>query len=199
MVRGAPGRGSSSNPSTRRVTKRARQRPTIWGETRSFLATVWLSRPRAHAKTMRARRATWGAVRARWANESSACCSGVVNTNGTFGRPIIGTSCVRGTTGATNLFTKLQRQDTSAGAAYVFVRSGGSWSQQAYLKASNTFDNNLFGSSVAVDGDTVVVGAPGENSNATGVDGDQANNSAGDAGAVYVFVRSGGAGANRRI
>ena len=30
----------------------------------------------------------------------------------TFGRPIIGTSCVRGTTGATNLFTKLQRQDT---------------------------------------------------------------------------------------
>ena len=46
MVRGAPGRGSSSNPSTRRVTKRARQRPTIWGETRSFLATVWLSRTR---------------------------------------------------------------------------------------------------------------------------------------------------------
>ena len=63
---------------------------------------------------MRARRATWGAVRARWANESSACCSGVVNTNGTFGRPIIGTSCVRGTTGATNLFIKLQRQDTSS-------------------------------------------------------------------------------------
>ena len=76
----------------------------------------------------------------------------------------------------------------------MFVRSGGDWSQQAYLKASNTFDNNLFGSSVAVDGDTVVVGAPGENSNATGVDGDQANNSAGDAGAVYVFVRSGGGG-----
>ena len=60
---------------------------------------------------MRARRATWGAGRARWANESSACCSGVVNTNGTFGRPIIGTSYVRGTTGATNLFTKLQRQE----------------------------------------------------------------------------------------
>ena len=55
----------------------------------------------------------WALGQPRWANESSACCSGVVNTNGTFGRPIIGTSCVRGTTGATNLFTKLQRQDTS--------------------------------------------------------------------------------------
>ena len=48
---------------------------------------------------------------------------------------------------------------SSSGAAYVFVRSGTTWSQQAYLKASNpgTYDN--FGRSVAVSGDTVVVGA----------------------------------------
>jgi hypothetical protein len=80
---------------------------------------------------------------------------------------------------------------TDAGAAYVFVRSGGSWSQQAYLKASNTDAGDWFGYPVWVSGDTVVVGAIFEDSNATGVNGDQANNTAPDAGAVYVFVRNG--------
>jgi hypothetical protein len=80
----------------------------------------------------------------------------------------------------------------TSGAAYVFGRSGGSWSQQAYLKASNPGVDDLFGSSVAIDGDTVVAGAPGEDSQATGVDGDQADNSAAWAGAAYIFVRSGG-------
>ena len=81
---------------------------------------------------------------------------------------------------------------TDAGAAYVFVRSGGVWSQQAYLKASNTGAGDWFGLSVAVSGDTVVVGAYLEDSNATGVNGNQADNSAPDAGAAYVFVRAGG-------
>ena len=78
-----------------------------------------------------------------------------------------------------------------AGAAYVFVRSGTTWTQQAYLKASNTDAGDDFGDSVAVSGDTVVVGAAGEASNATGINGDQSDNSAGAAGAAYVFVRSG--------
>ena len=78
-----------------------------------------------------------------------------------------------------------------AGAAYVFVRSGSTWSQQAYLKASNTESNDQFGISVAVSGDTVVVGAVGEASSAKGINGNQADNSAGNAGAAYVFVRSG--------
>jgi len=78
-----------------------------------------------------------------------------------------------------------------SGAAYVFVRSGTSWSQQAYLKASNTYPEDSFGRSVAVSGDTVVIGAPLENSAATGVNGDQYNLTALDSGAVYVFVRSG--------
>ena len=47
----------------------------------------------------------------------------------------------------------------NAGAAYVFVRNGITWSQQAYLKASNTDAGDSFGWSVAVSGDTVVVGA----------------------------------------
>ncbi len=79
----------------------------------------------------------------------------------------------------------------ASGAAYVFVRSGTTWSQQAYLKASNTDAGDRFGSSVAVSGDTVVVGAHGEDSNATGVNGNQSDNSAVHAGAAYVFVRNG--------
>ena len=78
----------------------------------------------------------------------------------------------------------------SAGAAYVFVRSGTSWSQQAYLTASNTDAGDLFGLSVGISGDTVVVGARDEASSATGVNGDESDNSAAESGAAYVFVRS---------
>lgn len=78
-----------------------------------------------------------------------------------------------------------------AGGVYIFVRSGTNWSQQAYLKASNTdaFDN--FGGNLALVGDTLVVGAFSEASAATGVDGDENNDSAAFAGAAYVFERSG--------
>ncbi|HKQ49087.1 MAG TPA: thrombospondin type 3 repeat-containing protein [Phycisphaerae bacterium] len=81
---------------------------------------------------------------------------------------------------------------SGSGAAYVFTRNGTIWSQQAYLKASNTGASDVFGYSVAVSGDTVVVGAPAEDSSATGVNGNQADNSAVESGAAYVFVRSGG-------
>jgi len=59
--------------------------------------------------------------------------------------------------------------------------------QQAYLKASNTDAGDDFGRSVAISGDTVVVGAPYEDSSAIGVNGNQSNNSASNAGAAYVF------------
>ena len=80
-----------------------------------------------------------------------------------------------------------------AGAVYVFVRSGSTWAQQAYLKASNTEARDVFGRSVALSGDTLAVGASWEDSAATGVNGDQADNSfATDAysgsGAVYVRI-----------
>jgi hypothetical protein len=80
---------------------------------------------------------------------------------------------------------------TDAGAAYVFFRQNGLWSQQAYLKASNTSAGDKFGGSVAVSGDTVIVGAPSEASAATGVSGDQSDDSATNAGAIYVFARTG--------
>ena len=78
-----------------------------------------------------------------------------------------------------------------SGAAYVFTRNGTIWTQQAYLKASNTADSASFGNSVSLSGDTLAVGAPGESSNATGVGGDQTNFLAYQSGAVYVFTRSG--------
>jgi hypothetical protein len=79
----------------------------------------------------------------------------------------------------------------ASGAAYVFVRNGTAWAQQAYLKASNATTGDYFGFSVAISGDTLVVGAPYESSNATGVNGNQNDNSAWQAGAAYVFVRDG--------
>jgi hypothetical protein len=78
-----------------------------------------------------------------------------------------------------------------SGAAYVFVRKGPTWTQQAYLKASNTEGADQFGWSVAVFGDTVAVGAPFERSAAPGVNGNQADNTIGGAGAAYIFVRNG--------
>ncbi len=79
----------------------------------------------------------------------------------------------------------------SSGAAYVFVRSGVTWSQQAYLKASNAGAGDEFGLAVGVSGDTVVVGAHRESSNATTVNGNEADNSSALSGAAYVFFRTG--------
>jgi len=80
-----------------------------------------------------------------------------------------------------------------SGAAYVLARSGGLWTQEAYLKASNTQADDGFGAALALSGDggTLAVGAPGEDSDATGLGGDQLNDAARDSGAVFVFAGSG--------
>jgi len=80
-----------------------------------------------------------------------------------------------------------------AGAAYVFVRNGTTWSQQAYVKPSNTKTNQgfAFGFSISVHGDNLVVGAPLEPGNATGINGNQTNTAAAAAGAAYFFKRNG--------
>ena len=77
----------------------------------------------------------------------------------------------------------------SAGASYLYVRNAGVWSQQAYLKASNTGQGDLFGSSIELsgDGNTLAVGASLEDSNATGVGGDATNNDENGSGAVYLY------------
>ena len=81
----------------------------------------------------------------------------------------------------------------ASGAVYIFARKGSSWVQQAYIKASNTDQSDHFGASVALsrDGNTLAVAAPWESSAATGIEGDQNDNSLRQAGAVYIFSRAG--------
>ena len=81
----------------------------------------------------------------------------------------------------------------NAGAVYVYVRRGDAWVQQAYLKASNSGRNDMFGLTVSLsrDGNTLAVAAPWEASAAVGVNGSQNDDSLPQAGAVYVFVRTG--------
>ncbi len=79
-----------------------------------------------------------------------------------------------------------------SGAVYVFTRSSSTWTQQAYIKASNTGSDDNFGFSIALsnDGSTLAVGAYLEDSNATGINGNESNNSFNSSGAVYVFTSS---------
>ncbi|MCF6324763.1 MAG: FG-GAP repeat protein [Gammaproteobacteria bacterium] len=80
----------------------------------------------------------------------------------------------------------------NSGAVYLFTRTGIAWSQQAYLKASNANVFDRFGTALALsnDGDTLAIGANGEGSNTTGINGDPNDNSAGFSGAVYLFTRA---------
>ena len=82
---------------------------------------------------------------------------------------------------------------TAAGAAYVFALNGGNWAQTTYLKANNSGEADRFGSSVAInlDGSDIAVGAPGEKSAAIAIHGNNLDNTATDAGAVYMFSKSG--------
>lgn len=70
---------------------------------------------------------------------------------------------------------------TGTGATYVYLRSGSSWSQQAKLVGSDIVGGELFGSSVAVAGDTLLVGAPYHQYGGKSRPG-----------AAYVFTRSAG-------
>ena len=81
----------------------------------------------------------------------------------------------------------------NAGAVYVYNRTGSVWSQQAYIKTTTPEVTDQLAWSVALsrDGNTLAAGTIGEDSAATGIDGDQLDNSAGEAGAVYVYRRNG--------
>ncbi len=68
-----------------------------------------------------------------------------------------------------------------SGSAYVFTRSGTTWSQQAKLTATDGAANDTFGGDVALSGDTAVIGALRDDDVVNGV----------DSGSVYVFTRSG--------
>jgi len=80
---------------------------------------------------------------------------------------------------------------SEAGAAYIFVRSNDAWAQEAFLKARYPHEEDRFGESIALSGDTVAVGVPGESSSSPGVNADSTHGDAPNSGAVYVFTRSG--------
>lgn len=90
---------------------------------------------------------------------------------------------------------QLDRSNPESGAAYIYSLAGDGWVQHSYIKASNGDVGDLFGAAIGLNaaGDLLVVGAPSESSGAEGVSGSQADNSATDAGAVYVFELEGGA------
>jgi len=100
------------------------------------------------------------------------------DTGDQFGRSV----AVSGDTAVVGAYTDDTSAGSNAGSAYVFVRSGGAWTEQQKLTASDAVENDELGWSVAVSGDTVVAGA--------WFDDTPAGTSAGSA---YVFVRSGGA------
>lgn len=76
----------------------------------------------------------------------------------------------------------------NSGAVYIFVRNGSTWTQQAYIRAFNAGADDVFGDSLALSGDVLAVGAPGEDGTAAG---DAFNNGLNNAGAVYVYTRTG--------
>ncbi|RYD36678.1 MAG: alpha/beta fold hydrolase, partial [Verrucomicrobiaceae bacterium] len=84
-----------------------------------------------------------------------------------------------------------------AGLTHVFVRSNGEWSQQAKLQASNAYAGNLFGSALAIEGDTLVVGSMREDGGRNDTlgefveDSSTFENRAESSGAAYVFTRAG--------
>lgn len=84
---------------------------------------------------------------------------------------------------------------TESGAAYVFVKDGEGWTQQAILKASNASDNAQFTNDIAggisLDGDIAVIGARLEEGSGTGVNPDFGNGGVLESGAAYIFKRTG--------
>ena len=84
---------------------------------------------------------------------------------------------------------------SNSGAVYVFVENDGEWVEQAFVKASNTDAIDVYGARIAIDGDTLIVGAPQEDSSATQVNGSQGNQSNRTTfsyGAAYVYQRTDG-------
>jgi hypothetical protein len=110
-----------------------------------------------------------------------------------FSVALHGNRILVGSPGEQSLSSGADGSQTSAaasgcGAAYLFAYDGSAWSQSAYLKASNPEAEDHFGQAVVMSSDTLVVGAYYEDSNATGLNGDGANNTAENSGAAYLFA-----------
>jgi len=92
-----------------------------------------------------------------------------------------GAAAVDGDTAVVGAYEDEDPNGTASGSAYVFEREGDGWTQQAKLTADDGGVEDGFGYSVAVDGDTAIVGAH-----------DETNQNGFEAGSAYVFEREGG-------
>jgi len=86
-----------------------------------------------------------------------------------------------------------------AGAVLIYEHDGNDWIYTTTLTANHSDRNDYFGHSLSLEGDTLVVGAIGEDSSTAGVNGDPLNNdyqvsetTLHSAGAAYVFERNNG-------
>ncbi len=80
----------------------------------------------------------------------------------------------------------------STGTVYIYTRDGaGNWSRQDSVISTVLMTSNVFGNSIALYRDTLVVGADDEDSDATGINGNQSSNASPSSGAVFIFARDG--------
>ncbi|MDX1958056.1 MAG: FG-GAP repeat protein [Leptospiraceae bacterium] len=98
------------------------------------------------------------------------------------------------TTITNGTFTGNANGAANSGAVYVYKRTGTTWANEAYLKASNVEAGDQFANSVSISGDTIVVGVTGEDENVTTITNGTFTgntNGAASSGAAYVFRRTG--------
>ena len=112
---------------------------------------------------------------ATWTQQAELAATGGVASDA-FG----GSVAISETTAAVGARNKTVGANTGQGAAYVFLQTGATWSQQAQVVAGDGAAGDQFGTSIAVRGTALLVGGPGKTI-------------AGHAeqGAAYVFGRSG--------
>ncbi len=121
---------------------------------------------------------TFGRQGATWAQQQKPTASDAAE-NDRFGYSV----AVSGDTAVVGAYLDDHGGNDDAGAAYIFVRNQGGadqWGQVAKLTADDAAERDYFGQSIAISGDTIVVGAPR--------DDDGGNNS----GSAYVFARNQG-------
>lgn len=91
-----------------------------------------------------------------WSEEAKLTASDAT-ADDSFGQPAVdGGIAVIGSAGDDD-------QGVSSGSAYIFVRTGTTWSQEAKVQASDGGPLRRYGTTVALSGSIVIVGAPGDN------------------------------------
>jgi hypothetical protein len=119
---------------------------------------------------------------------ASISLSGDTLAVGSWGEYANQTTITNGTTASSD------SSAVATGAVYIYRRTGVQWGQEAYVKAANAEAYDRFGTSVALSGDILAVGAQRESSNQTVITNDStasADNSAYASGAVYIYRRNG--------